>query len=595
MSFRSGRGSPRVTAERRAAKAAHIALIKDIQASLFLDARDLLKRFSCVPRYVLDGIHREMCHRTHAEIALEYKEFNKRLASEWDFGERPEIFGYTLPINGDPDSLRTIRQWVGFFSREHASVSNDIIRENLAAAAKRLGTTPSVFSITPRELYAIQAEVENLIGPTPPLLVDLIGKHGPGAVATGEKGFQKYHFSQTYLKIDALIGGDSECLFRLPDAPPLVLERTDPTTRIVTVPKDATSTRIISAEPLSMQFLEQGLKHWFYARFKSYRGNPVPLEDQSVQRRRAQEGSFCTSWGRRARNCTIDLTDASDSIKCCHVRMLFPKEWQELLFALRSEYARFPGGGLLKLETFAPMGSAICYPIECIVFLAAARAAARLSALEGDRVLVSSVGDDIICPAYSFHYTLDLYSRLGFVPNVRKCCGPNTRFREACGGDYWDGVDVGINRPRIIPAVTPQGWGPMATLATRMSAVGFEKTANAIAHRVKGPVALGSELPYFSPRLKWPRVGEIRYNTALQRLEQQTVAVVATSGIDVEQPDGWESLFQWFTSRWDSETSFSDRTRTVHTWLPVTEASTPVRTYTPKIGYIGRRRVTLSK
>lgn len=576
-------------------KRRRIRFIERIQASLFEDARNLLKHSEHVPRKVLDAIHREMMHRSRTDVALEYKEFNKRLASERDFGETPEIFGYKLDIAGDPDSLRTIRQWLGFFSREHAAVSSDIVRANLRDAAKRLASTPSVFDITPRELYAIQSEVDLLIGSEPPLLTDLIGKHGPGAVATGEKGLEKAHFSETYIKIDSLIGGDSESLFRMPNAPTLVLQRTDPCTRIICVPKDATSTRIISAEPLSMQFLEQGLKHWFYNRFRRLRGNPIPLDDQSVQRRRAWSGTLCTSWGRRNRNCTIDLTDASDTIKLCHIRMFFSKAWQELLLSLRSEYGRFPGGGLLKLETFAPMGSAICYPVECIVFLAAARAAARLSAQQGDRVFVSSVGDDIVCPAFSFDYTLDLYRRLGFVPNVRKCCGPNTRFREACGGDYWDGIDIGIIRPRVIPALAPHGWGPMATLATRLSAVGFERTANVCASEVHGPVALGPDLPYYAPGLQWPRIGEVRYNTSLQRFEQQTVAVVAAPGIDFTQLDGWESLFQWFTSRWDSETSFSDRTRTVHTWLPVEGQYSNVRTYTPKVGYIGRRRVTLSK
>lgn len=588
MNSHKSNGKARYSRENR------LTFIERIQASLFKDARNLLKHSSSVSRCALDRIYREMNRRSHSEVALEFKEFNKRLCSEWDFGENPEVFGVRLPLNGDPDSLRVVRQWIGFFSREHAAVGNDIIRRDLADAAKRLGTTPRCFSVTPRELYAIQSEVEHLIGPVPPDLTDLICKHGPGAVATGEKGLQKAFFKETYAKVDDLLACDSERLFRMPNAPTLVLQRTVPTTRVISVPKDATTTRIISAEPLSLQFLQQGLKRWFYARFKSYRGNPIPLEDQGVQRRRAQEGTFCASWGRRWRNCTVDLSNASDTIKKCHIRMLFPKAWQELLFSLRSEYARFPGGGLLELQTFSPMGSGICYPIECIVFLASARAAARLKAEPEDRVFVSSVGDDLVVPAFAYDYTLDLFSRLGFEPNVRKCCGPNTRFREACGGDYWDGVDVGIVRPRIIPALNPHGWGPMATLAARLSAVGFEETANVCAAQVLGPVALGPDLPYFPQRLNWPCVGKIRFNTALQRFEQQTVAVVAQPGIDIAQLDGWEALFQWFSSRWDSETTFPDRTRTVHTWFPVEGNYAGVRTYTPK-GYIGRRCVALSK
>lgn len=569
-----------------------IDFIKEVEASLFRDARNLLQHSFSVPRACIDGIHREMARLTHAQLGAAYKEFNKRLCSEWSFAERPEIFGWTFPPHDDPERIRVIRQWLGFFSREHASVDHSIATSCLKGAAERLAARPTVFAITPRELYAIQTEVDNLIGSVPPCLEDLTPRHGPGAVATGEKGFQKYHFTQTTFELDRLVGGNSEFLFRMPSQPPLNLERVTPTTRITAVPKDATSVRIISCEPLSMQFLEQGLMLWFYRKFEKMKGNPFPLKDQSVQRQRALEGSCVYQWGRSARNCTIDLSDASDTIKVSHVRMFFSKAWWELLSALRSEYARFPGGGVLKLETFAPMGSALCYPIECIVFYAVAKAAARLAYKEGPKGIVSAVGDDVIVPAYSFDYTLDLYQRLHFVPNVRKCCGPNTRFREACGGDFLDGFPVDIVRPRVIPSLSRHGWGPMATLAARLSAVGFVHTANACARRVRGPVAIGAGLPYMPAGLNWPCIGTVRWNEALQRFEQQTVAEAAVESSDSSQCDGWEALFQWFTSHWDSETQFSDRTRTIWTWLPVEGSWPNVRTYNPK-GCIGRRRISL--
>lgn len=570
----------------RAAKA-RSTFINALQASLFGDARDLLQHDLGVSRYVLDGIHREMHHLSHTQIALEYKAFNKRLCSERDFGECPTLFGYTIPIGGDARGLRALRQWVGFFSREHAAVSSDITRACMREVALRWVSRPTDLSISPRELYAIQSEVEHLIGPVPPNLEDLIPRHGPGAVATGEKGFQKYHFRETYLKVDRLIGGDSERLFRLPHQPPLQLERATPVTRVVAVPKDATKVRMISAEPLSMQFLQQGLMRWFYQRFERIEGNPFPLKDQRIQQMRAQQGSLITQWGRRTQACTIDLSNASDTVKCLHVRLFFPEAWRELLFSLRSEYARFPGGAEFPLETFAPMGSAICYPVECIVFYAVAKAACRLTREEGEAMDCSAVGDDLIVPAYAYSYTIDLLSRLAFQPSVGKCCGPNTRFRESCGGDFWDGAPVDIVRPRFIPCLGRKGWGPMATLAARLSAVGFEKTANVCAAQVRGPVAIGPSLPCFPAELKWPRIGEVRWNTAWQRFEQQTVAEVAITGIDEVPPEDWSALYQWFTSRWDSETQFSVRTRTVFTWLPVMGTYDRCRSFTPP-GWIGR-------
>lgn len=566
---------------------ARSTFLNALQASLFRDARSILQHDSCVPRCVLDGIYREVSHRTHTEVALEYKAFNRRLCSERYFGENPEIFGMKLAINGSAPSLRALRQWLGFFSREHAAVSSSIVRECLRGTALRWAAKPTSFAVTPRELYAIQTEVDNLIGSVPPLLEDLVPKHGPGAVATGEKGLEKLYFKETYHKIDALLGYDSECLFRLPNQPPLVLRREVPTTRVVSVPKDATAVRIISAEPMSMQFLQQGLMHWFYSRFERMAGMPFPLRDQTVQQRRAQAGCRIEAWGRRTQACTIDLSNASDTVKCVHIRLFFSREWQKLLFALRSEEARFPGGARFPIETFAPMGSAICYPVECIVFLAVARAAARLTRNAGEPIGCSAVGDDLVVPAYAYPYTIDLLSRLAFQPNVGKCCGPNTRFREACGGEFWDGAPVDIVRPRVIPSLSRNGWGPMATLAARLAAVGFEETANVCAAQVRGPVALGDGLPLFPARLKWPCVGRVRWNSAWQRFEQQTVAEVPMSGIDSVQPEGWEPLFQWFTSRWDSETQFSVRTRTVWTWLPVEGSFPDAPVFTPP-GWIGR-------
>jgi hypothetical protein len=566
---------------------ARSTFIKCLEASLFQDARDLLMHDSGVPRYALDCIYREIKHRTHAQVAQEYKAFQKRLCSEFYFGENPEVFGVKLRIDGSPASLRALRQWLGFFSREHAAVSSDIARACLEATARRWVSKPTSFAISPRELYAIQTEVDTLIGPTPPRLDDLFPKHGPGAVATCEKGPQKMYFKETYIKLDTLLGYDSEALFRLPHQPPLVLERRDPVTRTVCVPKDATAVRVISCEPLSMQFLEQGLMHWFYERFERMRGKPFPLYQQTLQQERARLGSCIEAWGRRTQPCTIDLSNASDTVKCVHIRLFFSREWQELLFALRSEAARFPGGAEFPLETFAPMGSAICYPVECIVFLAVARAAARLTRNQGEPLGCSAVGDDLVVPAYAYAYTLDLLSRLAFEPNVGKCCGPSTRFREACGGDFWDGVAIDIVRPRFIPSLNRHGWGPMATLAARLSAVGFEKTANVCAQQVRGPVALGADLPYFPSRLHWPVIGRVRWNTAWQRFEQQTVAEVPLSGIDSCCTEGWEPLFQWFTSRWRSETPFSVRTRTAFTYLPVEGTYKDAPVFTPP-GWIGR-------
>lgn len=544
---------------------------EDIQKSLSQDFRNLIRlHLPQVPRARVDAFMQFIRHGTVSELTEASKAFSTQLASCPTGGEVVDCPNGQIWLNGDPDSIRATRQAFGFFSRLHANVTEEQKLTQLREAADRLGSDAQL-DLEPCEVEEVRRFIRRILGPAPSLL-DLRFRHGPGAVATRERGLQKLYFKETYLSVDSLLGMDSECLFRLPNQPPRVLMRAIPTTRVIAVPKDATKIRTISCEPLSMQFLQQGIMTYMYERFARKAGDMFPLTDQERPKRFARLGSMPDTRGQRAQPCTIDMSNASDDVKCRHVRMFFPEDWQDLLLSVRSEYAHFEelGGIDVELMTFAPMGAATCYPVESLVFAGIAYASARKELRRSDSVrLYTCNGDDLVVPAYSFYRAVDMLTRAAFTVNVSKCCGPTVRFREACGGDYFDGVDVTYVRPRILPKFgTRSANVPTVQLANGLNTRSFRITAQLLANTVHTPVAIGEGDAYASPDLNWPCPGKYRYERWYQRLEQQAMVEIPCRAMPLGAVDGWEPVFNWFTSGWDTETSFPTRTHSRLTWLP---------------------------
>lgn len=545
----------------------------DIQESLAKDFRNLLTARKPCPRKHIDKIYKTLAGIPVTEASLASKRFSAQLASEPSGGDVFHLQDIDIPLDGDPDLIRGLRQTLGFFSRLHANVTKEQELSQLEEAAERLAQ-PAKISWTDPEIWVMRQFIRKILGPAPDV-ADLKFRHGPGAVATGEKGFEKLYFKETYQKVDQYLGYDSEVLLRLPHQPYRCLERTVPRTRVIAVPKDALRIRTISCEPLTMMFLQQGIMCEMYRRM--YRPRPgysqgalsFPLEAQALQQRRAQMGSECRSWGRAMQQCCIDLSNASDDVKCEHVTLLFPRDWAELLMTFRSSEAHFEQlDRVVTLETFAPMGAATCFPTESLVFGAicfAARFFARgLRSPEGDWGIV---GDDCCQPSYAYPLTLELMDRGGFHPNLSKCCGPLTRFRESCGGDFFEGVDVTYVRPRFLPKPSYAATAPMVSMANGLLTRGFRITAQTVASACPGYVALGDGPAYAAKGLKWPNVGDVRWNRRYQRFEQKAMVEKPCPSMRLGAVDGWEPLFNWFTSGWLTDTSFSKHTKTVCTWL----------------------------
>jgi len=281
---------------------------------------------------------------------------------------------------------------------------------------------------------------------------NIVPRHGPGAVATGEQVGEKSNFSRLYSKLDReypfteyFTVGLSQIADQLDWIRNLeVLEHA--TAKVVLVPKDSRGPRIISCEPLELQWIQQGLQKALYSWVESHRYTKghVNFTDQSINRRLALVGS------RTGKYVTLDMKDASDRVSVKLVESLFcGTSLLQALMACRSDSTRLPDGTVIALSKFAPMGSAVCFPIEALCFWALAVSVLVHHGVRW-RDAIANVwvyGDDIIVRREDYPLLLTTFPKVGLKFNQSKCCTGGF-FRESCGCDAFKGVDVSPVRLR---------------------------------------------------------------------------------------------------------------------------------------------------
>lgn len=197
-----------------------------------------------------------------------------------------------------------------------------------------------------------------------------------------------------------------------------------------TVPKDAFKHRgcckeasvNVSLQLDAAQGLRRGLERW---------GIDLRTAEET-HRRLARESSVTQEFA------TIDMSNASDTVSRVVVRCLLPEAWHTLLDSLRATHTRV-GKRWVLLEKFSSMGNGFTFELETIIFAAIGREAHRLLGLDPD--LVKAYGDDLIVDTKAASLVMAVLEWLGFTPNMNKTFVEG-RFRESCGGDYFDGIPV---------------------------------------------------------------------------------------------------------------------------------------------------------
>jgi hypothetical protein len=394
---------------------------------------------------------------------------------------------------------------------------------------------------------------------------DILPRHGPGAVATGEKHEQKWEFSRLYDAIHQVypyyeyfvVGGARELSDRKDWYLGLTRLRSG-VAKVVLVPKDSRGPRLISCEPLEYQWVQQGLGRKLMDHLEAHwvtKGH-INFRSQEINRDLAQAGSVSGEWA------TIDLKDASDRVSLELVRQVFAKTPHVLraLEACRTEATKLPDGSVLPLSKFAPMGSALCFPIESFCFWSVIVAAVKLRTRLPRRYVERRVyvyGDDIIVPTSWAPLVIRALEMFGLRVNHQKCCTAG-QFRESCGMDAFKGVDVTpVKVRKLFPdrCTDANAYDAWAAYANHFAQVGWDAAASFIREELIKVYGQRYALPYGSPKASYPCIEvptaweavllnrkrfRSRWNRSLQRLEFRVLRI--TSVRRPSKLDSWHRL-----------------------------------------------------
>jgi hypothetical protein len=302
---------------------------------------------------------------------------------------------------------------------------------------------------------------------------EFLPKHGGGAVAERASRFisiKNELVSQGLVDVDIdmfyFVDTLSEYLVTvLTGASDMANERIS---RLKFVPKDIGKSRSICMEPALYQWLQQGVRLWIEDALRSTMAKYIPLQDQSVNRDLAREGSLFGLFD------TIDLKMASDSVHIDLIRSIMTRELLYYLELTRTDKT-LAYDDIVELNKYAPMGSALCFPIQSIVYSAVVIHSALSwhfgqsagAYLNLDRSMMhryfqdafgsgkvrrfSVFGDDIICDSRITCRVIEMLKDLGFVVNEEKSFVGESAFRESCGGFYLGGEDVTPLKAKLGP------------------------------------------------------------------------------------------------------------------------------------------------
>jgi len=308
---------------------------------------------------------------------------------------------------------------------------------------------------------------------------EILPSHGPGAVFPSRKAYDKSKFQtiysgiQRYYPFDQFFCGLPSFWWEtmVEEAGGSISLSDSIIAKLVAVPKDSRGPRLICVHPAESIWIQQGQRRVLESaieRSPLTRGR-INFRDQSVNAQIALHSSKTREF------CTLDLKDASDRISLKLVKYLFGYS-SEYLCASRADSVLLMDGRSLTLRKFAPMGNAITFPVESLVFFCAVRAGILCHhGVTCDDVYV--FGDDIAFPSCYYDGAILGLTSIGCVTNVSKTFRKGL-FRESCGMDAFNGVCVTPHRMRVRDIASVPNAVSVCALAKALRIDGYEHTSS---------------------------------------------------------------------------------------------------------------------
>lgn len=373
--------------------------------------------------------------------------------------------------------------------------------------------------------------------------------HGPGAVSTGETLHHKYklwhipaRLTEVYPLDEYFVASIQHWVDYCQTWDFFDGERP---AKVCLVPKDSRGPRLISCEPAAMQWIQQGQRRALYDHVETQ-----PLTRFNVFFTNQQPNQFGALLGSKTgAYATLDLKEASDRVTVGIVQLLFPADIVRCLMASRSLSTKLPDGQEIMLRKFAPMGSAVCFPILALTIWSLLSAGTTDQDIR-DGILV--YGDDVIVPAEYASTAVETLEAFGLRVNANKSC-MSGRFRESCGVDAYNGVDVTPLRVKErMPSVnkTPyalSSWCDYAKALARRSYWDAYWLILKDLEKVFGPIPTACESQGLHVPVVANNMIKKRWNKNLQRFEYK-VPMIKPTVVRRSLP-GWLLLLRFFTEQ----------------------------------------------
>lgn len=300
----------------------------------------------------------------------------------------------------------------------------------------------------------MQDFITEVLGPFDFKKASRYASHGPGGTfaQSSQLGHRYYKYasipyevtSNSIIHAKRLIKSDERWLRALHEHPPEgchglafgqlppdnILFQVVPGNRIEFVPKKEDEARTIALEASMNVMLQLGVDGYVRKRLLAF---GININQQSINQNLARLGSIDNSLS------TIDLSGASDNISMRLVEKLFPLEWVQYLFDLRSDQGILPDGSIVYYEKLSSMGNGFTFAVETLIF-AACVYAVDTSVKFGDNSHV--YGDDIVIPTKHVPELFQLLTLCGFIVNADKSFYSDTFTRESCGADFLQGDNI---------------------------------------------------------------------------------------------------------------------------------------------------------